>query len=153
MPTETARVIALEADALWVETVRRSTCGGCAARKGCGHALLDRTLGVQRGRIRALPGQLDSSQYRIGDQVLLDIADHSILRGSLVAYGLPLLGMVSGALAAVQLLPGNGDLLAVLGAAAGLLAGYALVRGHGARHRDDPRFQPVLQGLASPRSQ
>ena len=44
MLIETGRVVAVEAneEALWVETIRQSTCGSCAANKGCGHGLLNR---------------------------------------------------------------------------------------------------------------
>jgi sigma-E factor negative regulatory protein RseC len=148
MLSETGRVVAVEADALWVETIRLSTCGSCAARKGCGHALLDRGAAGRRGRIRILPGRLAISQFRIDDLVLIAIPDEIILRGSLIAYGLPLLGMLAGAFAAVSVLPASTDLAAVPGAIAGLLLGYALVRRHGLRHSRDPAFQPVLQGLA-----
>jgi sigma-E factor negative regulatory protein RseC len=153
MPTETARVVAVEADALWVETVHRGTCGSCAAKKGCGHALLDRGLDSRRGHIRILPGTLAVSGFKVGDQVRIEIPDEIILRASLIAYGLPLLGMLAGALAAVNGLPGNADVVAVFGAATGLLLGYALVRRHGSRHCRDPAFQPVLQDPAQPLAQ
>jgi sigma-E factor negative regulatory protein RseC len=153
MPTETGRVVAIEADALWVETIRRSTCGGCAAQKGCGHALLDRGSDRHRGRIRILPGARSVCEFTIDDQVQFDIADATILRGSLIAYGLPLFGLLAGALATAWWLPGNRDVVAVLGATVGLLLGFALVRWHGDRHRGDPDFQPVLQDLATPLEQ
>jgi positive regulator of sigma E activity len=66
------------------------------------------------------------------------------LRGSFIAYVLPLLSMLAGAVLAVNYLPGNEDLLAVGGAIGGLVLGYAMVRWHGTRHRRDPDFQPVL---------
>lgn len=148
MPLETGRVVAIEADALWVETIRRSACGSCAAQKGCGHALLDRRPEGHRGRIRVLPGALDASEFAVDDRVLIEIADATILRGSLIAYGLPLAGMLAGALAAAFWLPGHEDVVAVLGAVAGLALGFALVYRHGVRHRSNPVFQPVLRGLA-----
>jgi positive regulator of sigma E activity len=52
--------------------------------------------------------------------------------------------MFAGALAAVNGIAGNEDLLALTGASVGLAAGFALVRWHGARHRRDPDFQPIL---------
>ena len=151
MLTETGRIVALEADGLWVETIRRSTCGGCAARNGCGHGLLNRLSEGRRGYIRVLPGDHSIDEFRVDDQVLIGIPEEVVLRGSFIAYVLPLLGMLAGALAAATWLPGKGDLPALLGAAAGLLLGFLLVRWHGARHRQDAGFQPVLQGaVASP---
>jgi sigma-E factor negative regulatory protein RseC len=151
MLTESGRVVGFETDGLWVETIRRSTCGTCSAQKGCGHGLLNRISEGKRGYIRVLPGEHPVGYYNIDDQVLISIPEEVILRGSFIAYVLPLLAMLSGALSAVKWLPGNEDLLAVCGAVGGLVLGYALVRWHGIRHRRDPDFQPVLLSVvASP---
>lgn len=150
MLTESGRVVGLESDGLWVETIRRSTCGTCAAQKGCGHGLLNRISEGKRGYIRVLPGDHPIEHYNIDDQVLISIPEEVILRGSFIAYVLPLMGMLAGAMAAVNWLPGNEDLMAVCGATAGLAFGYLLVRWHGTRHRRDPDFQPVLLSVISP---
>lgn len=150
MLTETGRVVGLEADALWVETMRRSTCGACAAQKGCGHGLLNSIADGKRGYIRVMPGEHPVAHYKINDQVQISIPEEVILRGSFIAYGLPLLAMLAGALAAANLLPGSGDLAVSGGAAVGLALGYVLVRWHSRRHRRDPAFQPVLLGVVTP---
>ena len=150
MLTESGRVVGLEDDGVWVETIRRSTCGTCAAQKGCGHGLLHRISEGKRGYIRVLPGEHSIDHYKVDDQVLISIPEEVILRGSLVAYVMPLLTMLAGALSAVNLLSGNEDLLAVCGAAVGLAFGFALVRWHGTRHRRDPAFQPVLLRVIAP---
>jgi sigma-E factor negative regulatory protein RseC len=148
MLTENGRVVALEKDGLWVETLRKSTCGSCAVRKGCGHGLLNRMADGKRGLIRVLPGDQSIDDIRINDEVRIGIPEEVILRGSLVAYVLPLLAMLVGASAAVNWLPGDSDLPALLGASAGLGLGFLCVRWHGSRHRLDPAYQPVLQGPA-----
>jgi len=148
MLTETGRVVALEADGLWVETIRQSNSGRCAARKGCGHGLLNRLADGKRGYIRVLPGEQSLQGLKINDQVIIGIPEEVILRGSFIAYVLPVLGMLAGAVAAAASLPGAGELAALPGAAIGLLTGFLLVRWHGVRHRDDPGFQPVLKGPA-----
>jgi sigma-E factor negative regulatory protein RseC len=149
MLTETGRVVGIEADGLWVETIRRTTCSTCAAQKGCGHGLLNRISDGKRGYIRVLPGEGGIERYNIDDQVLFSIPEEIILRGSFIAYLVPLVLMLAGAFSAVRWLPGNEDLLAVFGAVAGLTVGFTLVSWHGARHRHDPEFQPVLlRGVA-----
>ncbi len=150
MLTETGRVVGIEADGLWVETVRRSTCGACAAKQGCGHGLLNRLSDGKRGYLRVLPGDQTVEHYSIDDQVLISIPEEVILRGSFIAYVLPLMATLAGALAAVRWLPGNEDLVAALGAVGGLALGFSLVRWHGTRHRSDPDFQPVLQRVIAP---
>ena len=147
MLTETGRVVGVEDESIWVETVRQSTCGSCAVQKGCGHGLLNRISDGKRGYIRILPGEQSIADYSIDDEVLFSIPEEVILRGSFIAYMLPLLGMLCGSMAAAELLPGNPNLLAIIGAVGGLTAGFALVRWHGVRHRGDPSFQPVLLGI------
>ena len=148
MLTEEGRVVAVEAQALWVETIRQSTCGSCAAQKACGHALINKVSDGTRGLVRVLPGDQGLAGCRVDDRVRFSIPEEVILRGSAIAYMLPLAGMLGGAFAAVSLFSGDQDTLAALGAIAGLAAGFGLVRWHAVRHRSDPKFQPVqLQNL------
>ena len=150
MLIEIGRIVGLEEDGLWVETIRSSTCGTCAAQKGCGHGLLNKISNGKRGYIRVLPGDQAISDYSLDDQVLISIPEEIILRGSFIAYVLPLAVMFVGALVAGQIFPGSQDGLTALGAIGGLALGFGLVRWHGARHRDDPDFLPVLLSLAPP---
>lgn len=149
MLTETGRVVGIETDGVWVETIRRSTCGVCSAQKGCGHGLLNRISEGKRGYVRALPGEQSIDDYKVNDQVLISIPEEVILRGSFIAYILPILSMLAGAVAASHFLVGQQDVLAVLGAAGGLVLGFTLVRWHGVYHRQDPAFQPVLLSIDS----
>ena len=149
MLTETGRVVGIEPDGIWVETIRRSTCGTCSAQKGCGHGLLNRISEGKRGYVRALPGDQSVEDYKVDDQVLISIPEEVILRGSFIAYILPLLSMLTGAMAASHFLAGQQDVLSVAGAAGGLAVGFTLVRWHGIYHRQDPEFQPVLLRIDS----
>lgn len=144
MLTEKARVVAVEQDSLWVETIRQSTCGSCAAQKGCGHGLLNQISPGRRNIVRVLPGDCSTAECRVDDQVIISIPEEVILRGSIVAYVMPVVCMLAGAALAATLLRGNEDVLAALGAIGGLAAGFALVRWHGLSHRDDQSFQPTL---------
>ncbi len=146
MLIETGRVVAVEAaqESLWVETIRQSTCGSCAANKGCGHGLLNRIADGRTGYVRVLSGVVAAAQCSVDDQVRISIPEQVILRGSVVVYLLPLLCMLAGAAAADLLWPGHHELAAVAGAAGGLAAGFALVRWHAWRHRQDRALQPTL---------
>ena len=90
MLTENGRVIAVEPGGLWVETVRKSTCGACSAQKGCGHGILNRMTDGKRGYIRVLPGEQSIQDYRVDDEVRFSIPEEVILRGSMVAYLVPI---------------------------------------------------------------
>ena len=146
MLIETGRVVAVDREALWVETIRQSTCGSCAARQGCGHGLLNRISDGRTGYVRVLPGTDSGGAARcaVNDQVRIGIPEQVILRGSVVVYLLPLLCMLAGASEAGALWPGLPEAATVAGSVAGLGVGFALVRWHARRHRDDRALQPVL---------
>jgi sigma-E factor negative regulatory protein RseC len=147
MPVETGRIVAVDADSLWVETIRKSTCGTCSAQKGCGHGLLNRIRDGQRGLVRVLPGPFSLEDCRVNDEVSISLPDEVILRGSLIVYMLPLLAMLAGAAAGSQWLPWSQDPAAVVGAALGFAGGVVMVRWHAWQHRDDAGLQPTLAAL------
>ena len=124
MLTESGRVVAIEPDAVWVETVRSSTCGACAVKASCGHGLVARASagkGLIRARVFA-DGKVQN--LRVDDQVQIELPENAVTRGSLMVYVLPmLLGLILATLGSV-----SGDLLAVLGFAGGLLAGLIFAR-------------------------
>lgn len=144
MLIETGRVVAVEADGLWVETIRQSTCGACAAQKGCGHGLLNRMSDGRHGYIRVLRGDLGAGDCAVDDQVRISIPEAVILRGSFVVYMVPLAGMLGAAAVAVRLWPAAPDLAAALGSVVGLAAGFAVVRWHAWHHRHDRDMQPTV---------
>jgi sigma-E factor negative regulatory protein RseC len=147
MLIETGRVVAIEQDGLWVETIRQSTCGSCVAQKGCGHSLIQRVSDGRRSLIRVLPGQLALEDCAVDDEVSISIPEEVILRGSMVVYLFPLFCMLAGAMLAVNLWQGSQDLVAAAGAVAGFGLGVAGIRLHAWHHRHDQRLQPTLVGI------
>jgi len=149
MLVESGRVVAVEQDGVWVETLRKTTCGACTARKGCGHGLLNEVSAGSKGLVRVLVGDdLQVANCHINDQVEFSLPEEVVLRGSLVVYILPLLMMMAGALLAAQvpffsILPSE-DLQSLLGATCGFSLGLGLVRAHGRYHRHNIDFQPKL---------
>ena len=107
MLTEVGRVVAVEPESLWVETIRQSTCGTCAAQKGCGHGLMNRVTDGKRSYIRVLRGQQPVQHCDVDDQVLISIPEEVILKGSFIAYMFPLVCMLLGAMAATGLMDGR----------------------------------------------
>jgi sigma-E factor negative regulatory protein RseC len=139
MIEEQGRVVAVEAGAVWVETLRKSTCSSCSANAGCGQGLMDKLgVGNRRGYVRALTDlQLD-----IGDSVAIGIREELLLRGSVLVYLVPLLGLFAGALS-IQAL--GGSELQVIGAGlGGLLFSWLYIRWRSLRTADDPALQPVV---------
>ena len=147
MITETGRVVAIESDSLWVETIQKSTCGSCAAQKGCGQSVLARLMG-HTSYIRVLLQGRSPEDFRLGQEVDIGVPESLVVRGSLFVYLVPLMFMLLGA--------GLGDSWAqsdawsAFGALLGLVVGGLLVRWRADRSRRDPRLQPVLLDAPEP---
>jgi len=141
MLLEKGRIVVIESQGVWVETIQRSTCGSCQAQKGCGHSLLAR-FGTRAAYLWVLLEGHSPSDYRVGDEVSIGVPEEVITRGSLFVYILPLATMLAAVLIAHQQSLSDG--LSALSALAGLLAGALMVRAGSYLIRFDSRLQPVL---------
>lgn len=141
MLLETGRIVAVEPQGLWVETIQRSACGSCQAQKGCGQSLLAK-FGVSASQLWVLLDGRDASRYQIGDEIQIGVPEEVIANGSLFVYMVPLVGMLAATLIAHQQLLSDG--LMAFCAFAGLLLGAAIVRACSHLIRFDGRLQPVL---------
>ena len=92
MLVETGRVVALEDTAVWVETIRSSACGSCAARSGCGHRTLAGALTQDKGLVRALETEsLSAADCSVDDWVEIAIPNATLSKGALLLYAAPLI--------------------------------------------------------------
>src|SRR5690606_4739449 len=124
---ERGRVLSVEGNCLWIETVRRSACDSCQARNGCGQSVLQRLgLGARQGAIRVVD-EAPVSHYRAGDEVVIGIEENAVVRGSVLVYLVPLLGLFAGALLAQS--SGAAEPWIVFAAVSGLGAGFAVTGG------------------------
>ena len=140
--SETGRVVAVEADAVWIEADRSAACGKCAARAGCGQGALSALLQSGKGRVRAISGEaLSAAQCAVGDEVVIEVPEATLLGGTLLIYGFPL---VIGAIFSMLASPW-GDLWSASAFATGLLSGFAILRFIAVRSGG------VLPGLSEPR--
>lgn len=139
MIEQEGRVVAVEAGAVWVETLRRSACSGCAARAGCGQGIMGGLgIGERRGRVRAL----NRLELRVGDAVTIGVREAALLSGSIQVYLLPLLGLFAMALLADHL--GASEPWVILSGLAGLAGTWIHIRRRTQRTADDPALQPVV---------
>lgn len=147
MAEESGRVVAVDEDVVWVETLRKAGCGRCDEPGGCGNPGGDGVL-LQRlrdrvGHVRAL--NRTGVTLSVGDVVRVGVPADAILGAAWRLYVLPLLMMLAGALIGNVLAPG--DVGALAGAAGGLAAAFAGLRLL-ARHSPLPQ-QPVVLGRLS----
>lgn len=141
MLKEQGRVVSIEDGALWVETIQQSTCGTCAAQKGCGQSLLSK-MGSQPTLLRVLLSKYDSKQYNVNDSITIGIPEHIVVGGSLFVYLLPLLFMVvfSG-ISQYYLL---NEMTTIFLGLVGFILGGLCIRYHSRVSKNDPCLQPVL---------
>lgn len=144
MIEELAQVVRVEGEFAWVETRRASTCGGCAANAGCGTAALGRVLGKRRIQVKTR----NVSGISAGDRVVIGVRERALVRGSLVVYAVPLVGLLGGAAVgqdlAGRLLVSNVDFVSIGAGLLGLVAGLAWVWRFTRRIADDTDYQPVI---------
>ena len=143
MIEEQGRVLTVHDGYVWVETQRRSSCDKCSVNAGCGTSVLSRVLGQRRTRVRAL----DSLGAKAGDEVVVGVEDAMLLRSSLAAYLVPMLGLLLGAMCGRSLaaaLTVSAEAGSILCALAGLGAGIIWLSYHSRRTAHDRRYQPVV---------
>ena len=138
MIVETGTVVALESDALWVETIQKTACEACVAQKGCGTRVLSKLTG-KTNRIRVL-AEHPCDELSIGQDVSIGIPEDVIVKGSMLVYILPVICAVAGA----WLGGSSGDMAAIVCSVIGLLLGGLIVSLHSKKTRNDLRYQPVL---------
>ena len=145
---ETGRVVALEDAAVWVETIRSSACGSCAARSGCGHRTLAGVLTSDKGLVRARESDsLKATDCSVNDRVEISIPRSTLSVGALMLYGLPL---VSG-IALALLVGADSDARAAMGFFVGLLGAFAVLRWMSSRSlfgAVEPQLERVVEFTA-----
>lgn len=118
---------------------RGGGCGRCDQPGGCGSAKITGALRSPELDVW-LANDIGAA---VGDAVLVCMADDAPLRAALIAYMVPVAGIVLGAAAGV-VFAGASDLHALLGAAAGLLLGLLLGRrlSRGSHQVTEPFLRP-----------
>lgn len=148
MIEESAIVVATEGTFADVEPQRRASCDHCGVRATCGTSLIDRFLGRRPLRLR-VENVLDA---QVGERVTLGVADAVLLRAALVAYLVPLAGLIFGAAVLNALVlwghwPG-GEHWAFAGGLLGFGLALRWVACYSRRLRQDPRYRAVLLARA-----
>ena len=114
-----AVVARLEGEHAWLELCRPSACGSCGSAEACA-----------TGRNKRLQRVRNTVGARVGDTVVVTVAEGAVLRAAVWSYLMPLaLALLGAAVGAA----GYDDVGALIGVAVGLAAGVVALRGIGAR--------------------
>ncbi len=140
MIEEKGRVVAIDAEGVWVETVRQGACASCAARNGCGQKLL---VGAGQGkRFIFRVNHPENVQVQQDDTVLLGIEEGAFLKATLFMYLVPIVSLLAGALLANSLFASEPVIITV--ALLSLLLSFLFIR-YGSRSIfSSCRYQPTV---------
>ena len=144
MIEESALVIACEGGFAIVETQVQAACGGCQAKSGCSTSVLSGLFKRRHNRIKVM----NPIQAEPGQRVIIGLQERALVSISLVAYLLPLLSLLLGAIglqeAAAHWQWRGGELASIIGGLSGLTIGLYLLKRFSHRHAYDPSFQAVI---------
>lgn len=91
---ETGRVVALERDAIWIETAEKTSCGSCAAKQACGQNLLSSMYPERTRQVKVSTVGHAAGVPKLHDEVSFELPDNALLFGALRVYLLPLAAMI-----------------------------------------------------------
>jgi sigma-E factor negative regulatory protein RseC len=146
-------VISAQGDMAEVEGQRRSTCGGCAVNGACGTSLISRYF----GRRRPLMVAHNAIGAEPGDRVVFGLPEGALLEASFVAYLVPLLAMMGGAILGDYLAglwaPAYAQGISVLSGFGALAFALAWLRRFGRTKASDSSYRPRILRRVGQRGQ
>lgn len=127
MIKESAIIDSVDGQQVTLVTQRQSTCGQCSANKACGTYAMSKVLGAKRNTVTVqVPvAQLAAKRIAVGEEVEVAIPESAFINGSMALYGIPLVGLIAGALIGELL---AGEWLSIVAGLAGLAGGFKLAQ-------------------------
>jgi sigma-E factor negative regulatory protein RseC len=149
MIEQDALVVAVDGQNVWIETHRQSACGQCSAGKGCGTASMAAFFAKKSSRLHVI--NTVPIEVAVGDKVVIGISEHSLVRGSLTVYMVPLLAMIGfglmgdylGRQLATSAVNGS-EFISILSVLTGLVCSFLWLKGFAKKKIDDDKYQSVL---------
>ncbi|MBL8427812.1 MAG: SoxR reducing system RseC family protein [Dechloromonas sp.] len=117
--------------------VEQGGCGRCHEEGGCGGQQLTQMFcsGLKTYQADNAIGAV------VGDRVVVATPPGSVRRTANLAYGIPLLGTIGGAMVGMQL---AGDIGGIAGALAGLMGAFGYIRFHTKRNTGNSLGRPHI---------
>ena len=142
METAVGTISAINDRIATVEVDSPVACQRCAAGRGCGAGILQANEHSREIRVR-IPADLAVQK---GDAIELTIGPKFLLRAAMLAYGLPLVGMVLFPGVAWLVIGGIADIAGIALAVAGLAAGLVIGRNILGSESVCEQFVPAIGG-------
>ena len=127
-------VVGVSGNQLQVVFCRPADCAKCGACHG-GRAQMELKL---------------TGKAQKGDQVVVEMPTGNVLKASVLAYTVPLIGLVGGMMLGNALkFTADSNLNAIIGGAAGLLTAFLIIRLSDRFIKQNPKWQPQLVRVIS----
>jgi sigma-E factor negative regulatory protein RseC len=107
-----------------LEIERRTACGLCGQKRGCGNATWGKLLGHDSHDFTAE----NKVNANVGDSVVVGIDEQAVLNSAFFLYVVPLIGLLIGTFVADYLFKNQFNV--IVGAVLGLIVGFLWVKGH-----------------------
>ena len=107
-----------------LEIERRTACGLCGQKRGCGNATWGKLLGHDSHDFTAE----NKVNANVGDSVIVGIDEQAVLNSAFFLYVVPLIGLLIGTFVADYLF--KNQFYVIVGAVSGLIVGFLWVKGH-----------------------
>lgn len=140
MLEERAKVLSVAEHSIWVSADRQQGCAKCEAGEGCGGGMLTKLV---KRKAAELEVRCEITGLQPGDEVIVGLDERALLKTSLMAYLVPVIGLFAGALFAQYLLGANDLVTAAMGLV-GLAAGFLLLGRFSERVRAKPEYMPTV---------
>lgn len=122
MLEETGVVSAVDGEFAWVETQPKSACGHCTVSNGCGTSVLAKWFSPKKNQVRVV----NHLNLQPGAVAVLGVPDDVLIKAAFIAYMLPLLAMISFAIAGS--VSGMNNIFVVISSLLGLMTGLWFAR-------------------------
>lgn len=143
MIEQSAEIVEIGPDSIWIKAPRQTACGSCAAQSSCGQNLWSRFFEDRQDPVEVKFDASSHNDLAVGNQVVIGVPESVVVKGSFLVYIMPLITMVV-AVVAGRIMWGQSDTVTIFCAATGLAAGFILMQRHAKKSKNNPDLQPVL---------
>ncbi len=127
-----------------VETQQRAACGSCQSAGSCSTSVLSGLFKRHDNEMRVL----NTLDVYPGDWVIIGVQERALVKLSLLAYLMPLIGLIAGAIFADLWVRGPlmsyGELPQIFGGLSGLAGGFWILRRFSKTQHTNPEYQAVI---------
>jgi len=140
MIEQTVKVVALEGEHAWIESLSLHGCAKCEAGEGCGGGIFAKLFGDKQFRMKIN----NSLNIDLNDNVVIGVEDSAVTNASLISYLLPLLGLSLGAGLGSYFDATDSELWTLTGALVGISLAFLFARMKLNSQQFKAKYTPIM---------